>query len=56
MKRRNYKKAAMVLSVSCVLWITVGVSYSKVMGKYNIGKESVAQSKDEEKKKKLKKL
>ena len=46
----------MVLGVSCVLLLAVRVSYSKVMGKYNIGKESIAQSKDEEKKKKPQKL
>ncbi len=50
MKIKNYKKATMILGISCVLLFAVGVSYSKVMGKYNIGKESVAQSKDEKKK------
>ncbi|WWD84637.1 hypothetical protein TEGL_30760 [Terrisporobacter glycolicus ATCC 14880 = DSM 1288] len=32
MKRKNYKKSAMILGISCLLLFTVGVSYSKVMG------------------------
>lgn len=50
MKRLNYKKLAMILGVSGVLLLTVGVSYTKFQGKYSIGKDSIAQSKDEEKK------
>lgn len=50
MKRKNYKKIAMALGISCALVLFVGVSYSKFAEKHNIGKESMAQSKDEEKK------
>ena len=50
MKKLNYKKLAMILGVSGVLLLTVGVSYTKFQGKYSIGKDSIAQSKDEEKK------
>lgn len=49
MKRKNYKKVVISLGLSCALLLTIGVSYSKVMRKNGIGKESIIQNKDEEK-------
>lgn len=50
MKRKNYKKIALVLGVSFVFLFTAGISYSKIVGRYNTGKGSISQNKDEGKK------
>lgn len=50
MKRKNYKKIALVLGVSFVFLFTAGISYSKIVGRHNTGKESISQNKDGDKK------
>lgn len=50
MKRKNYKKIALVLGVSFVFLFTAGISYSKIVGRHNTVKESISQNKDEDKK------
>lgn len=49
-EKKNYKKVVIALGLSCALLLTIGISYSKVMRKHGVGKESTIQSKDEEKK------
>ena len=50
MKRKNYKKIALVLGVSFVFLFTAGISYSKIAVNKNTGKENISQNKDEDKK------